>query len=337
VTATELRAADASHRDALAKLALEHPYSEYAGYARYGLDFAGRLSAERAAAFLEREGAFGVTATRGGQTVGFAGAEPLPWESAHFGVRMGSVPWLLAADDDGERAGRLSALLGALVASARERGLEHLATRVDVRDLAGVEAAQRAGFRLVDTLVTYLGHASPPRPDWVAEHYPDFESETLSGPDLARVDRAAVEHFAAFMRESYRIDRFHADRRLPAERSHELYVEWFRRIFSGEWASGVQLVRRGGRYVGFCSFRDEPDVERLTGVRVIGRGLAAVLPEGHGGYALLAENICTRCPLGSRFQEFDSQIQNLPVINVWIRRGMPFFRARLTFHRWLDE
>jgi hypothetical protein len=336
VSRVELRDAGPGDRDALAKLALEHhAYSEQAGYARYGLDFARALSAERVAGFLDRKGAFGVLATRGGQVLAFAGAEPLPWESKHFDVSMGSVPWLLAPES--ERPERLASLLDRLAAAARERGLAHLATRVDARDTGGTEAAQRAGFRLVDTLVTYLGHASPPRPDWVAEHYPDFESETFAGPELARIDRAAVQHFAAFMRESYRLDRFHADRRLPAERSHELYVEWFRRIFTGEWASGVQLVRRGGRYVGFCSFRDDPDVERLTGVRVIGRGLAAVLPEGHGAYALLAENICTRCPLGSRFQEFDTQIQNLPVINVWIRRGMPFFRARLTFHRWLDE
>ena len=37
------------------------------------------------------------------------------------------------------------------------------------------------------------------------------------------------------------------------------------------------------------------------------------------------------------FGEYDTQIQNFPVINVWIRYGFAFLRGRFTLHRWLDE
>jgi len=323
--------------EAASKLAFDDPFGDYAGYARYGLDFAPAHQARAARAFLDRADAVALVARRGGALLGFAGAAPLEWDSRHFGVPMASLAFLVTAGGAAQRADLAGLLLAALDEELRGRGVQHLAARVSVADLGGLAALQQRGFRMVDTLVTYLGEAAPPRPSWVAQHFPDFESEAIAGADLPRFDRGQVAHFEPFMRESFRHDRFHADGRLPADRCDALYAAWFDKIFGGEWASGVQLIRKAGRVVGFCSFQEAHAIREHHGVRIIGRGLAAVLPEGRGGYALLAENICTRCPLGSRFQEFDTQIQNLPVINVWIRRGMPFFRARHSFHRWLAD
>lgn len=337
----DVRRAGAADREAAAVLAAAHPWPEYGFYRLFGLDFGTRhlvRRVERFAADLDAPGsqAAGLLATRDGEAAGFAGLVPQAWESDHFGLAMGSVPHLLGPAAPAPRAEVCDAMLGRVESEARARGLEHLSLRLDAGDAGGLHAAQRRGWRQVDTLVTWV-HDSQALP---APEEPDaaFEKVTLRREDLARVPRAELAALEAFMRRAYRIDRFHADLRLPAERSDELYVAWFHRVFDGSWADGVQALRRDGRLIGFCSFQHARDVEQeLDGPRIIGRGLAGVLPEAKGGYAVLTWMIHNRCPLGSRFQEFDTQLQNFATINVWARARMRFVRARATLHRWLDE
>lgn len=343
----ELRPAAPADADAVAALAAAHPWPEYGFYRVFGFDFATPhlvRAAERFAAALaiaDGEGA-GVLATARGAAVGFAGVARQAFETTHFGVEMGSVPFLFAPVEPEARAAAVAALLGAAEDGARARGLAHLSLRLDVHDVAGLAAAQRRGWRVVDTLVTWVHDSGagadaddlePPAPGGA-----EFERVTLAKAELPLVPREELAPLEEFMRRAYRIDRFHADARLPAARSDELYVAWLHRIFDARWADGAQTIRRDGRLVGFCSFQHAADVERdYGGPRIIGRGLAAVLPEGKGGYAVLTRMIHRSCPLGSRFQEFDTQIQNFPTVNVWAREGMRFVRARVTLHRWLDE
>jgi len=137
------------------------------------------------------------------------------------------------------------------------------------------------------------------------------------------------------MRKTYRIDRFHLDPRLPAERSNEVYAEWCWNIFGGKWADMIHVARQNGRLVGFLGLQYVPDLEERYRVRLAGRGLAAVLPEARGAYAALVGASLSHTP--HDFGEFDTQLQNFPVINVWIRYGLVFMRGRFTLHRWLDE
>jgi hypothetical protein len=338
----EVREATSADAVDAAALAASHAWPDYGFYRLYGYDF-GSAYLVRAVEHLvgNLPGTKGVDqaavlATEGGEAVGFAAVVGQPWETEHFGLAMGGVPFLLAPAAPGHRAELVDALLGALEKTARCRGLVHLSTRFDIADVGGLQAAQRRGWRVADTLVTWVHDSQGMAAATVSD--PRFECVTLGKLDLCRIAREDLAPFEEFMRRGYRVDRFHADLRLPAERSDELYVQWFRKVFDGSWADGAQAIRMNGRLVGFCSFQHARDVEaEFRGPRIIGRGLAAVLPEAKGGYAVLTRMIHHQCPLGSRFQEFDTQLQNFPTINVWARENMRFVRARATLHRWLDE
>lgn len=335
-----LRDATAADREAADALAATHPWPEAGFYRLFGFDLGTPQLAGAVGRFLSgldeaRPEAAAVLASEGAQPVGLAALARQPWESGHFGLDMGSVPFLLAPGEPRARAARVDALLDGIERTARERGLRHLSLRLDVNDAGALDAAQRRRWRQVDTLVTWV-HDSQTLRERAPEDAP-FELVTLRKEDLARVPRAELAELEEFVRRAYRMDRFHADLRLPEERSDALYVAWFRKVFDGSWADGAQALRRDGRMVGFCSFQHLEELEQLGGPRVIGRGLAAVLPEAKGGYAVLTRMIHRRCPLGSRFQEFDTQLQNFPTINVWARESMRFVRARATLHRWLDE
>ncbi len=338
---TVLRPATRAEVGAAAELAALHPWPEYGFYRLFGFDFATPHLVRGVERFVdglpdpkgEREA---VLALQQGRATGFAALERQAWETEHFGVAIGSVPFLFGPAGPRARGEIVNALLGRLEDAARERGLALLSLRLDVNDVGGLGAVQRRGWRVVDTLVTWVhdSHASHPGPPVE----PTFERVTLTKHDLPLVPREELEPLERFMRRAYRIDRFHADPRLPPDRSDALYVAWLRKVFDGSWADGAQTIRREGRLVGFCSFQHAADVEtELGGPRIIGRGLAGVLPEGKGGYAVLTRMIHAQCPLRSRFQEFDTQIQNFPTVNVWAHENMRFVRARVTLHRWLDE
>lgn len=341
MTSLTLREAGPDDAAAAHALGLGHPWPEYGFYRLFGFDFGPAYLASEAERFVRSLGGgdgLGIVALRGERVLGLAGLSRLGWESGHFGLEMGAVPFLLGPASLAERAEVADALLAGVEDAARGRGLQHLSLRVDASDLAALSAAQRRGFRVVDTLVTFV-HDSNETPRAALPAIDEtFERVTLRKEELAAAPRGELAALEAFMREGYRIDRFHSDLRLPAERSDALYVAWFRKVFDGSWADGAQALRRDGRYVGFCSFQHAAQVaSEFAGPSIIGRGLAAVLPEARGGYAVLTRMIHTRCPFGSRFQEFDTQLQNFPTIRVWIQEGMRFVRARITLHRWLDE
>jgi hypothetical protein len=322
--------------DSVRALALGHRFADNRFYRLFGFDFPAQHLADTAQRFLAGEPSAALLACAGGQALGFAGLGRLEWESAHFGIEMATVPFLFAEGDDAERLAIHTALFDGIEAAARECGILHVAVRVDFEDGVALRAAQAAGYRLMDALVTHLGDAERPPPSRPRSD-PVLEVTTYRKQDLAQIPAHEIQPFEKFMREAYRIDRFHADPHLSSERADDVYVEWMRKVFSGEWADGMQVIRKEGRLVGFCSFQYAHELKEHYGVKILGRGLAGVLPEAKGGYSVLTEAVQTRCPFGSRFQEFDTQIQNFPTINVWIKHGMRYVRGRHTLHRWLGD
>lgn len=77
----------------------------------------------------------------------------LDWETEFFGLPMGRLESMLGSDANPEA---LRGLLGTVVAEARAQGVVHLAARVDIADCRTVHMPEDLGFRLMDTLVTYI-------------------------------------------------------------------------------------------------------------------------------------------------------------------------------------
>lgn len=331
----EVRSASAKDTEAVRALAAAHRFSENRWYARQGFDFAADYAAFCVERFLKGEEPIALLAVAGSDPVGFIGIERSAWESKHFGVEMASAPFLYANGGQEDRREIILALLAAAERACAGRGIRHLRAMSSIDDHASLLAIQERGFLLVDTLLTCISDterpaAAPPEVD------PAFTLEVYRKEEFDRVKREEIWHMADFMRKAYRIDRYHNDPWLPAERSHEVYVEWFKNILNGTWADGMYIARKDGRIVGVTGFRYFFELEERYGVHIIGRGLSAVLPEGRGGYHALTKAALTMAPYGCRFVEFETQIQNYPVINVWSRHGIGFARGRYTLHRRLD-
>ncbi len=327
---TEIRPARIADLDELQRLVERHPFAEYRSYRIFQHDFAADYLARTVRSLLESNCPMALLALSEGRAAGFIAATRSPAESACFAMEMASIPFVLHDGTGAAREG-VKALLAALMAEARTRGIQHLTLKVDVADMTTVHAAEQLGYRLVDTLVTYVDVAAR-RP--IPEPHPAFELTSYGKDELDRLTPDEIDPLADFMRTSYHVTRFHMDHRLPAERSGAIYDEWCRNLFNGKWADMVHIARRGGRPVGFLGHQSFHELEERYSVKIIGRGLAGVLPEGRGAYAALVAATMAHTP---DFAEYDTQIQNFPAINVWIRFGFAFLRGRFTLHRWLDE
>ncbi len=157
----------------------------------------------------------------------------LPWETEFFGVNMARLESMLGSD---AAPGALRGLLDAAVEEARGTGIEHLAARVDIADCKVVHMLEDLGFRLMDTLVTYIyGHK---------EKTPkDVRNMGLLRPyepeDRQQLLEIAAEAYAGFS------GRYHNDPHIADERATAMYVEWARRCVDGEWAERVLVTENG--------------------------------------------------------------------------------------------
>lgn len=249
-------------------------------------------------------------------------ARRLAWDSEFFGVPMGRID-LVLGDDDGARDAALRSSLEAL----RHGGVLHVSARIDAGDLAGTALLEHHGFRLVDSLVTYIARPNRPAPGPLRGR---GRIRPLDGADAPEVVAIAEEAFRGFR------GRFHADPHLPRDRAEALYPEWARQCVSGRMADTVLVSEGGdGRLLGFLAFRQREPVSTVSGVPVFGAGLGACRPDTPGAYVGLIRAGIAWAHARGGVAECQTQNYNHATIRVYEAAGLRFARAEYTLHAWL--
>jgi hypothetical protein len=247
----------------------------------------------------------------------------LEWETQFFGVAMGRIEYLLASD----RTLLPHALEGA-VDALRERGVEHVSTRVDVADIETMALVEAHGFRLMDSLVTYTTRPRKEPPNAVREvgTIRDFRPE--DGPELIRIAAEAYRGFRG---------RFHLDPHIADDRCDAFYVEWARQSIAMTMADMI-LVSEGadGRLLGFLAFRRREPVSSIGRVAVYGGGLGACRADAPGAYAGLIRAGTVWAHERDAVAECQTQNYNFPTIRIYEAVGAHYVRAEYTLHRWLS-
>lgn len=159
------------------------------------------------------------------------GYELLPWDSEFFGLRIGRAP-----------SSRLTAAEARdLVGTARRDRVDCLYLLAVSDDPTTNRAAQGAGFRYVDTRMTYTTR--------------NLESSRSRAPDACFV-RAAVasdlDALRAFARESHVDSRFYFDGNFPRERCDALYETWIEKSCDG-YADAVLVAEASGDVAGYIT------------------------------------------------------------------------------------
>jgi hypothetical protein len=253
-----------------------------------------------------------------------AAGRQLAWDTSFFGVAMGRIEYVLASD-----GAQRAALIEELVASLSAAGVHHVSARVDVADIPAMTSYERAGFRLMDALVTYTTRPGKEPPRDVREVGRIRDYRESDGPDLVAIAEAAYHGFRG---------RFHLDPHLDAARADAFYVEWARQCVSGHMAD-MRLVSEGadGRLLGFLAFRRREPVSSIGGIPVFGGGLGACRADAPGAYAGLIRAGTLWAHARGGVAECQTQNYNFPTIRIYEAVGAHYVRAEYTLHRWVGE
>lgn len=236
--------------------------------------------------------------------------EVSPFDSKHYGLHVGK---LVPDEADGP------AELSAAIEAAHCKRFAVVFLRLPGGDpLCDVLA--RGGHAPVDTLVTStLGRdrvAIPGNAAVAIEHHDRLE---------APADIAAV---ASITTEGIRRSHLHADPRLPAARTHELYAAWATNDVTGR-AQRTIVARTEGELIGYLTVLATPDtaVIDLVAVRTRWRGRGI-------GSRLIASFIDW---IGDReiVATVGTQVDN-PARRLYASCGFVPSATHCTYHLWLD-
>lgn len=278
------------------------------------------MLAEVADTLSRDDGIVSLVERNGAQAVAVARA--LEWDSRFFGVPMGRIEYVLASESR-----MATSALEQAVDRLRDRGVRHISARVDVADIESIGLLEANGFRLMDSLVTYITRPRKEPPNEVREvgTIRPFRSE--DAPPLLEITAEAYRGFRG---------RFHLDPRIPDERADALYLEWAKQCLNASMADMV-LVSEGtdGRLLGFLAFRRREPVSSVGGVPVFGGGLGACRVDAPGAYAGLIRAGTVWAHEHEGVAECQTQNHNFPVIRIYETVGAHYVRAEYTLHRWL--
>ena len=245
----------------------------------------------------------------------------LPWDSEVLGCPSGSVGGLWTEGSYAEKCHQLETILKACIADAEAHGVRFLSTRLPEGALAALHAVEAAGFRIIESFLTFSRKAGGEIP---FEGGSDFHIRLAQPDEMETVASIAYRAFQSF--------RLRVDPQIPESRARHSRREWVRNGFKGR-AEAIYVAEIENRLVGFVLLRSKTDTEKTGEIELI-----AVKPGFHGrgiGKALVARAIRHYQGKTSELQ-VGTQAKNLRAIQLYTRMGFSIVHSEFSFHRHSD-
>jgi len=266
-------------------------------------------------------------AVQGGEIVGLAVVDDLPWDSRLFQKRMGTIKNLIGS------AMVLDDLLARAEQWARAAGLEFLICKTYTDDMPLIHALERQGFRLVDTLLDFVYDSRRPPLSQVEKPLtPPGVTIRLAEPsDQAALIEMAGRSFAGHF------GRYHSDPRIPREQATQVYEEWLRSSCAG-YADWIVVAEIEGQRAGFSTWKKPSTAEQALALKVGHYSIVGVDPAfaGRGLLGLLTYRGMELLDGLADVIEGPTHINNYPMQRGYTRLGWRIADARHAFHKWLD-
>ena len=245
------------------------------------------------------------------------------WETRFFGRRIGALAMAVEAAA-GLPPGEWQKAVSLIAAAANAYTLVQL--HLDVRGLGLAPALEDAGFRLVDTRVTFVTRVDRRR----VTRYQPVEGEIRLGKPADLPDLLALAHQGLTHNPRFR-SRFKDPAFFTAQDSERWFAAWV----ENDLADPMSLVAVWSvedRIVGF--FGHAPRGER-EGLPVYRGTLVAIEPRwrGKGGHLAMQTYLCDQMPSEQFWVEDITQLANAPSFYNYIMSGRRLDRIELTFFR----
>src|SRR5262249_46854999 len=153
-------------------------------------------------------------------------------------------------------------------------GLQHLSAAIDSNDTASQFCLQKAGFYMMDTIVTYQAQLPLMNP----ESLDTFGIRLAHENDIETLADISAECFGNRLQN---INRFNSDPAFSPQKVRQLYADWLRNLFKHHLADQVLVADDKGQAVGFIGVKLPSATQLRAGLNVGRVPLNAVHPDFH--------------------------------------------------------
>jgi ribosomal protein S18 acetylase RimI-like enzyme len=252
----------------------------------------------------------------------------LPWESAILGRRMAVLKGFFIDDTLDVRDALADHTVRRAIDWAAQQNIRFVLCKVYADDPMAIQALQRNGFRLVETVLNYVYDCHEEHSDLSALNNVTIRpAEASDLPRLVEIARAAFKTH---------VGRFHADPNLSIEEAGRIYEEWIRSSCRG-YADAVFVAECDRKIAGFSVWRDPLEREVAVGIRSAHYSIGGVDPafQKRGLFRALTLAGMRRYRREADLIEGPTNLRNLPVQRAYDRLGWTLRDRQHTFHRWL--
>ena len=260
-----------------------------------------------------------------GEACAFALIRALAWDSGFFGVPMARLECVLRGASSG--GFEIEAAIADALTRCRASGVRHVSGRFDAEDGLALVAAERQGFRLMDTLLTYFTHPKGPAPPVVREVGRIRPYEARDADELLEISRDAYAGFDG---------RFQRDPHLPSDKAAGFYLEWARQCIAGTMAERIRVAEAAsGGLIGWAGARRVQPFSSVSGATMWTGSLGACRRDTPGAYVGLIREAASTNHAAGELSETTTPASNVATANIYEACGGHFVRADHTLHAWL--
>ena len=243
----------------------------------------------------------------------------LDWETVLFGMPMGSLEGLFYQDKK-----LIPLVLDEAFKWFKKQGIKHITFKVDTNDINTLLVAQKMGFYLVDTIVTYLAVKNYTILRQIKPLFILRPFEEKDYPELIGIVEYAFKDYPS---------RFNVDPYLPSKGALELYNGWIDNLI--KQPNGYLIVgEKKGKVVGFLGYFSLPELCQVTGKLHVGKTISAIGSQGRGCYAQFISTL-GEAPYYPDTVEGDTSITNTMIQNMWLSMAIVHgrvIRSKYVFH-----
>lgn len=205
---------------------------------------------------------------------------------------------------------------------AAEKGYDNICVKIDTREKHLTNLFLYNRFALVDTQVMYS----------IPIYHSNFCEEKVNGYFIAKYQNECIEQITKIAKGAFKIDRFHSDPLLPAEKSDMYYEKWAENLCKG-LADEIYVVieQKNSSVVGFISvtYKDKTAIV----------GLAAIKPEyqGNGLFTYMMSEVITvlKTKTGIEYLHYGTQLSNIPILKTMTKFSGIILYSNHVLHKML--
>lgn len=305
----------------------DYAFGRYCADWSLPLDGARSLEREALRALMARDDAvvFAAHAADSNTLVGILAAQRSDWDTEFWGVEYFTVDAIrVVGVDEAEREAVAFALVEAFDTWSAGAGVGFANVRIETMDLAVVHAAERCGFRFIETTLA---------------NSLDLRKATFTLPagyEIRAPLASERDVLVDMTTDAFVTHRFYADPGFPTAKVDEMYRRWVESSLDSSAWTTIVLDFEGVPH-GFFIYRVD-DLRDTVGVRIAKwrMGVLGVESRARGHGVALFEGAMDYASTEAEIVDSGLSLRNLKSFNLHSKLGFRANAFSATYHKWYE-